>query len=242
MPNITVTLTPAEAIANGAKWCIEGLTAWTASAGVYAASAGTYIVQYKPVEGYQTPADATVVVAANPVSVTGTYSGDAWGAGWNPPISICLFRGQVIAAGVKHTAPESTVADARLVRWSEIGAFRFLGATATTMRNEAGEYYIGESNLDIALRVLPIKTGIVVYGAYSITVLDPVAQPVPAFGISKHLSIGIANPLAVAGNDKKHLLIDTTGNLWLIALDARDVISEKSIGYSHIFASLMILV
>ena len=241
MPTTIVVTLTAGAVSRGAKWCVEGYTEWKASGASYTfPSAGDYVIQYLPVEGYKSPADVDITsgVGAAAVAITGTYSGDVWLATWSPPVSICLFKGQVICGGAKHIAPEASVSDARIVRWSEIGAFRFLGATANPLRNEAGEYYIGTSNLDAVMKVLPLKKGVIVYGHYSITTLIPVSQPAPAFAVEHTLPIGIANPLAVAGNEKNHLFVDTTGELWLLYLGDNNVVMTKDLGYSDIFGPM----
>ena len=170
---------------------------------------------------------------------TGTGAAtDAWKNGWNPPVSACLSRGQVFAVGSKQTTPEAAIAECRIIRWSEIGAFRFYDATATTLRNEAGEMYLTNSDVEQAMCVLPMKNGVIVYGSYSATILEPVSAPAPTFKIDRSMSVGIANPLAAAGTDKKHVVIDTDGTLWVISLGLNSVISEKSIGYSDIFSEM----
>jgi hypothetical protein len=237
MPNITVTLSPAGAISAGAEWCIEGKTEWKASGTAYLAAAGTYVVQYKYAEDYSTPAEETVAVAAIPVAVTGTYGAVPWKSGWKPPISMCLFRGQVFTCGVKHTTPDSGVSDARLVRWSEIGAFRFLDCTANPQRNEAGEYYLSYNKNEMALRVLPLKEAVIVYGSYSTVALRPVVEPAPTFSPSLVMPIGIRQPLAVAGDEEKHLLVDRNGYLRLIGMEKTEF-KSKVIGHQELFEGM----
>jgi len=237
MPDITVTITPAGAVSNGAKWCIDGGTQWRASGTAYTATAGTYYVQYKYAEDYSTPDDTTVVVAAAPVAVSAVYGSVPWKADWQPPISMCLFKGQVFTCGVKHTTPDSGVSDARIVRWSEIGAFRFLGCTANALRNEAGEYYLGKSDSEMAMRVLPLGNAVVVYGSFSTVALKPVTEPAPTYSPSHVMSTGIKQPLAVGGDDKVHLLVDRSGYLRSV-VQGQGGVQSKILGYQDIFAPM----
>ena len=238
MPNITRTLSPAGAITNGAAWCVKSSVAntpdWKASGESVTVVAGTYTVQYRYAEMYSSPADETVVIVASNDTATSTYGAIAWKAAWQPPISMCLFRGQVFTIGVKHTTPDTGVSDARLVRWSEIGAFRFLDCTANPVRNEAGEFYLGESDSEMGMRVLPMKNCVMAYGSFSAWALIPVVQPVPGFAFQKVLPTGIKQPLAVGGPPEKHLLIDRMGYLWLLTPDGVNVKATR-IGHQELF-------
>jgi hypothetical protein len=237
MPDITVTLTPAGAITNGAEWCIEGKTGWQGSGTTYSATAGTYIVQYRYAEGYSTPAEESVTMVATPLSVTGAYGVVSWKSGWQPPISMCFFKGQVFTCGVKHTTPDSGVSDARLVRWSEIGAFRFLDCTANPLRNEAGEYYLGKSDSEMALRVLPLENAVIVYGSFSTIALKPVTDPAPTYSPQLVIPTGIKQPLAVGGSREGHLMVDRSGYLRLIS-QGKSGVESKNLGYQDIFAPM----
>ena len=241
MPNITRTLLPAGAITNGAVWCVKSSVAntpdWKASGESVTVVAGTYTVQYRYTEMYSSPADETVVITSSDSTATSTYGSIAWKAAWQPPISMCLFRGQVFTIGVKHTTPDSGVSDARLVRWSEIGAFRFLDCTANPMRNEAGEFYLGESDSEMGMRVLPMKNCVMAYGSFSSWALIPVTQPVPGFAVQKILPTGIKQPLAVGGPAEKHLLVDRMGYLWLLVPDGQNV-KPTRIGHYALFSDM----
>ncbi len=237
MPNITLTITPTAVNSIGAAWRVKSTTVqseWKDSAETVVAAAGTYTIQFKYVEGYSTPAEQTLTVAAVDLTPTGVYGAVSWLATWNPPVSVCFFKGQVFACGTKVTAPAST---ARVVRWSEIGAFRFLGCTANSLRNEAGEYYIGESDSEMALRVIPLDSAVICYGAFSITSFTPVSQPAPAFNIRQVENIGIKNPLAVAGNATSQLFVDRLGYLRMLTL-TKEGIQVKNLGYQDIFSAM----
>jgi len=172
----------------------------------------------------------------------------AWTATWGPPISACIFRGQVICAGRVYTSsifPGPSLSDSRIIRWSDIGAFRFLGATAEPMKNEAGEMYMPISDDEMVMRVLPLKSGVVVYGTFNIFFLEPVSTPAPTFKIVPLLPVGISNPLAVAGNvmlgqegATEHILIDRGGTLRRIYIGPYGNILDEDKGYTEFFKDM----
>lgn len=242
MPNITRTLSPAGAISNGAAWCVvesSGTSSmkWQASGATVVVSAGTYTIRYRYAEMYSTPADETVVITSSNNSATGTYGSVAWKSTWQPPISMCLFRGQVFTVGEKRTTPDSGISAARLVRWSEIGAFRFLGCTANALKNTAGEFYLGESDAEMGMRVLPLSNCVMVYGSFSTWALVPVSQPAPGYSPQFVMNTGIKQPLAVGGHDKAHLLVDKMGFLYLITPDGGTV-KHTNLGFQRIFSDM----
>jgi hypothetical protein len=243
MSNVTVTISPAGANTLGAKWCLAGVTGWLDSAETASVSNGAYTIQYKYVEGYSTPAEEDITVTGT-TTKTGTYGALSWKASWQPPISMCYFRGQVFTCGVRHAIPDDTFPtllgnanDARLVRWSDIGAFRFMDCTANMLRNEAGEYYIGDSDSEMALRVIPLHGSVICYGSFSITEFTPVKDPAPGFTIRKLAEYGIKNPLAVDGNDTTQVFIDRLGYLNVLTV-TKNGTKVKRIGYQYIFEVL----
>lgn len=233
---LTVTLTPDEA-----KWCIKGYTGWLASGDTVTLETGNYTIGFSYIESYLTPDDIEYTLSEND-SKSYTYTLLAWLDTWSPPISICLFRGQVIAGGCLevHEAYSTDPSSCRLVRWSEIGAFRFLGAGANPKKNEAGEWYLPGSNDEMVMRVLPLENAVVVYGAFSITALIPVSDPAPTFKIQELVKgVGIANPLAVGGYDKQHVCVDRQGNLRIITPgDVKQSVSAKILGFQEFFAPM----
>lgn len=235
---LTVTISPAGANTEGAKWCVVGYSGWIASGSSFTLNAGTYTISYKYVPGYSTPANASVTIAAADVSTTGTYGAVSWLATWEPPNCICYFKGQVFTGGAKHTTPDSGVSDARLVMWSEIGAFSFLGATADARKNTAGSYYIGESDSEMVMRIMPMKNHVIVFGSYGIYVFEPVSQPAPTYSIKQISTVGIKNPLAVNGTESELLFVDKYGNLRMIVYGQYERIEEKTFGYQSIFSSM----
>jgi hypothetical protein len=160
---------------------------------------------------------------------------DSWTSSWGPPVSMCLFRGQVFMGGRKVASPS---ADARRIRWSEIGAFKFLGATATSQRNEAGEYYLDGSDTEMVMRLLPMLDAVIVYGSFVTLSLSPVAQPAPTFSPQTIVNTGITNPLAVAGDRNKHVCIDRSGYLRLLVGSTKSGYESKIIGYDDIFGPM----
>jgi hypothetical protein len=235
---ITVTLTPAGAITNGAKWCIVGFSNWLASGVSYTLAAGTYTISYKYVPGYATPANASITMAASPIATSGAYTDDAWLAAWEPPNAIAYFRGQVFTGGAKHTTPDSGASDARLVRWSEIGAFAFLGASADARKNTAGEFYIGDSDSEMVMRIMPMSDCVIVFGSYGVYKFEPVSQPAPTYKVVQLPTAGIKNPLAVGGFEKELLFVDIYGNLKVIAYNQRGEIEVKTIGYAYLLSTM----
>jgi hypothetical protein len=168
------------------------------------------------------------------ITYTGLNSGGThWSTSWKPPIATTFHKGQIVTVGsiTATTAPS----DSRVIRWSEIGAFRFLGKTATAHKNEAGFAYAPVDDKEMLLRALPLGDNIIVYGTFACYSMKPVIHPAPTFGIDAVRAIGIANPLAVGGNDKKHLLVARDGTLWLwaIAKDKVSVSALEKVGYSE---------
>jgi hypothetical protein len=236
MPNITTTLTPTAVNSINAKWCVKGYSGWCLSGQAFAVGAGTYTIQFGYVEGYSTPADQTISVGGSDVAPSGVYGAVSWPAAWNPPISMCLFKGQVFAAGSKLTVPGAA---ARRVRWSEIGAFRFFGATANPLRNEAGEYYMEGSDTEMVMRVIATEDAVFAFGHFSVVAFIPVTQPAPAFQIKRIMNTtGIMNPLAVAYGNGKLVYVDREGYLRTITGDSKTGFTSKNIGYEDLFSAM----
>ena len=163
-----------------------------------------------------------------------------WTVAWGPPMCGCLFHGQVLLGGSYHGIEATFPSDSRIVRWSEIGAFRFLGATADGKMNEAGFLYASESSSECVMAILPLKNAVVVYTTMSVFLLKPVSQPAPTYGIDEFISgVGILNPLAAAGHRDKHIFLDKEGNLREISMGQYGQGYEhKNLGYKHIFGEM----
>lgn len=158
--------------------------------------------------------------------------GSKWSSDWYQPISACNFNGQAIVAGSKVAT--SAPSQSRIVRWSDIGAFDFLGKTAVTRKNEAGEWFMPYDDKEIVLRVLPLENAVVVYGTFGVWAMIPVESPHATFGFKQIYPYGIANPLAAGGHLKGHMFVDRLGNLCKVGSD----LVVHRLGYDEFFGAI----
>jgi len=167
-----------------------------------------------------------------------TREGSRWSDEWYQPVAACAFKGQIITCGA--TTATTSPSQSRIVRWTEIGAFDFLGKTANARKNTAGFTYAPTDDGEILLRCLPIKNMVIIYGTFSTFALVSVDRPVATFEIRPLKGVGIGNPLAVGGNLDKHLMIDRFGYLWMVTYTPGVVggghSEMKRLGYSEYFA------
>ena len=71
---LRVTLAPAEAVAAGAQWSVDGGTTWKASGESLTLPSGSYTVQYKATAGWIAPADAAATIqTSQETALSGTY-------------------------------------------------------------------------------------------------------------------------------------------------------------------------
>ena len=87
---------------------------------------------------------------------------------------------------------------------------------------------------------LPLKNSVVAYSTMSVTLLNPVSQPAPTYGVDTLLSgVGILNPLASGGHPKQHLYVDKEGNLREVSMGqyGQGYVSTN-LGYKHIFGPM----
>lgn len=194
----------------------------------------------------------TVITATTPegltayttLHVTDVQAGNKWSSDWRPPIAVCYLNGQVITVGASSSGDE-TPSQSRIIRWSEIGQFDFLGQSATSIRNEAGFAYAADSDKEILLNVLPLGNMAIVYGSLGCYIMRPVSKPAVTFGINRMADIpaGIPCTLAVAGSKQKHLMLGRDGNLMLITVKAGVLGGEtydvKYLGYSEFFKEMV---
>lgn len=242
MGDFTVTITPSAVNSLNAKWCVVGKTPWFDSGFTTTRATIADVISFSFVEGYITPSNITITEAIMTAEGTAAaYVATQWLAAWGPPMCGCLFKGQVLLGGSYHTAEATFPSDSRIVRWSEIGAFRFLGAGANAKKNEAGFAYLGNSSDETVMAIMPLKNSVVVYTTMSVTLLNPVASPAPTYGFDTLLDgIGIMNPLAVAGDGRnKQLYVDREGELREINMGqyGQGYVST-GLGYRHIFKSM----
>lgn len=100
------------------------------------------------------------------------------------------------------------------------------------LRNECGMMPV----LKGAVRVVkPLGESVIVYSDNGIAVMTPAIEPVPTFGMKQLSGVGIANGLAVAGDDRQHLFIDQQGTLWAIGADLKIV----RLGYREFFFQML---
>jgi hypothetical protein len=166
--------------------------------------------------------------------------GTHWNGSWRAPVSVLFHRGQIITVGANIASPAPS--DSRIVRWSEIGAFRFLGQTALAERNEAGYRYAEVDDHEILLRALPMGKNVVVYGTFGSLSMRIVESPAPTFGFENLGPAGIVNPLAAGGDDKKHLMVARDGNVWLTSQNQYGVAQIERVGYSEYFKKAQAIV
>lgn len=226
----------------------EDLTAyvtWTSSetgvATVDSAGLVTFVTEGDTVISAETPEG---LIASTRLHVTDVTAGNKWSSDWRPPIAVCYLNGQVITVGASSSGDE-TPSQSRIIRWSEIGQFDFLGQSATSIRNEAGFAYAADSDKEILLNVLPLGNMAIVYGSLGCYIMRPVSKPAVTFGINRMADIpaGIPCTLAVAGSKQKHLMLGRDGNLMLITVKAGVLGGEtydvKYLGYSEFFKEMV---
>lgn len=174
---------------------------------------------------------------------TGVFGGAGTHWAWPPPVAACFVNGQIITCGSRFGG--GTPSNSRSVRWSEIGAFRFSGCTADDNKNEAGFMFAGIDDSEILLRCLPLKKRVIIYGTFGIFALRPVESPAPTFGVDQTFNVwnvGIVNPLAVGGSEKKHLMVDREGYLWQVDNDIYGNVQIKKVGYEEYLGQMQKIV
>ena len=242
MATFTVTITPTAVLTIGARWCIKGITRWMASAATTTLALAGQTIQFQHVEGYLKPADITITAGMITAGTTAAvYTATQWLAAWGTPMAGCLFKGQVLLGGRNFTTEQTFPSESRVVRWSEIGAFRFLGAGANALKNEAGSMYGTKASSETVMRILPMKDHVAIYTTMQVILLKPVSTPAPAYEVDELIDgIGILNPLAVASNSEgtKHVFLDKNGYLRELGIGTYGKISPKLVGYNHILGTL----
>ncbi len=163
---------------------------------------------------------------------SGGVSGDKWNSAWRQPIAACYNHGQVFLAGA--TSYEGTPSHSRLVRWSQIGSFDFMGHTASAVLNTAGFWYPETSDKDIVMAAKPLGKATIIYTQFGVFSLIPASAPAPAFQIRRIYEGGINNPLAVGCSLSEHVFVDRLGTLCMIGGD----LEVKQLGYSEFLAPM----
>jgi len=134
----------------------------------------------------------------------------------------CNFKGQLVAGNIKTTWHGCGT---NSVIWSAIGSID----CTPNASNIAGFREMPWNGT--VKRVLPLDTGVVVYGDNGIAALIPRGT---TFGLKPLLGTGIPFKGAVAGDDKEHLFVDQEGTFWKITADFQ----LKELGYKE-FGSLI---
>ncbi|MFM1920524.1 MAG: hypothetical protein RLZZ303_2158 [Candidatus Hydrogenedentota bacterium] len=94
--DLRVTLSPSGAVAAGAQWQVDGGELQNSGATVKGLSAGAHILSFKPVSGFPTPPDKTVVISQGQVTnATGEY------ALQNGGLTVTLTPASAVAAGAQ---------------------------------------------------------------------------------------------------------------------------------------------
>lgn len=177
------------------------------------------------------------------LTILAVASGAKWNSDWYPPIAACYVGGQVVMVGSKTSTDAPS--QARIIRWTEIGQFDFLGQTASAGRNEAGFAYAPVDDKEILLNVLPLGKMAIVYGSLCVLTMQPVAKPVPSFAIKQvqEVPVGIPCTTAVGVGSGKHLMVCRDGNLRLVkavtGMFGGDTYEVKKLGYSEFFREMV---
>ncbi len=89
-------------------------------------------------------------------------------------------------------------------------------------------------------RLIPMESGVVVYGDHGVSFLRPVLEPYPTFGLIDEFpglppEIGIASYRAADGDNYTHLMLDNKGELWLLTSDLK----ATKLGYKEFFLDML---
>jgi hypothetical protein len=174
----------------------------------------------------------------------GSDNGSKWDVTWSQPVAVCFNNGQVMTGGAKlaTTAPS----DSRLVRWSQIGSFDFLGESADARFNTAGFYYLPTDDDDVVLAILPLEKNFIVYSTYGIFAFTPVDTPATTFGVKQIYNTGISCVGAAAWNgkelDSENICVDRNGDLVHIGLKSEAftrTLEVKNLGFSEFLLPML---
>jgi len=154
----------------------------------------------------------------------------------------CYFRGRSLMGGFSSsdTNPVWGSLGQNCVLWSNIGGGDVFWPFVTDLATqELKDAYIERNEMGFmpmpwqgkVLCLKPLGKAVMVYGENGVSALVPHAAPVPTFGLVELLNIGIQGRGAVGGDDRNHMFIDTTGDIWYIGADLNPV--RK--GYQYLF-------
>lgn len=158
-----------------------------------------------------------ITVLYNPVAARWEYNDVAT----IPTLGTILnFNGQMVGSGratiagdPKTIHPDASEVDENFLIWGKIGSasFRLDQSNVTGYRPMPwfGEIY----------KILPLGSGIAVYGSNGISFLEPVDVK---WHLKRTLRYGILSREAVSGDETRHVAIDVEGNLRIITPDNLD--------------------
>ncbi len=137
----------------------------------------------------------------------------------------CNFRGQFIGGNVLSDWGDWESLGSTYVVYSDIGSINMTPGQS----NIAGNVYIPTPH-DI-VKVLSLRDHVIVYTTGDIWALTPVVDPAPTFKLTPIANVGILNPLAAAGNEHNHVIVDHLGLVWIID----ETLKPKKLGYKEFF-------
>jgi hypothetical protein len=114
------------------------------------------------------------------------------------------------------------------VGWSKIGQATFV----QDMTNDSGYRPMPWRGTVFYIKRLG-KTAIV-YGTGGVTMLYPVAEPAPTFGMKDILTIGVLNKNCIVGDEKVHFFIDRFRQLWKLESEK----PAEKLGYDEFIRGL----
>jgi len=172
------------------------------------------------------------------IADAGAEPGDKWNSSWRQPNAACYNHGQIFLGGANNY--EGAPSHSRLVRYSQIGTFDFLGHTARTSLNTAGFWYAETHDDDMVMAILPFGKSTIVYSQFGVFELTPAASPTPTFAIKQIASVGINNPLAVAASKNRHVFVNRVGDLCQIVREKEyyTTLEYQVLGFSEFFREM----
>jgi len=152
-------------------------------------------------------------------------------------MTTCHHRGRVLFGGISgmaaawqtwmtantNLAPSTkNLADSdRMVAWSSIGGGNALWPWDRTDANvtmlERGDCGFAKVPMPgTVLSILSLGKIAIVYGTDGVCSMTPIVEPMPTYGFERLAGMGIPCRGAVGGNEDHHLMIDHSGEAWMV--------------------------
>lgn len=152
-------------------------------------------------------------------------------------MTTCHHRGRVLFGGISGMAAAwqawmtanttlapstKNLADSdRMVAWSSIGGGNALWPWQRTDAHvamlERGDCGFAKVPMPgTVLSILSLGKIAIVYGTDGVCSMTPVAEPMPTYGFEQLAGMGIPCRGAVGGNEDHHLMIDHSGEAWMV--------------------------